>query len=116
MGQIDLKNMSLKELQTLEKKVARAIAAHEKRERKNALAELAAKAKQLGFSLDELIGDKKTVANVPAATNQKARKKVAPKYRNPNDASQTWTGRGRQPIWVKDALACGATLDSFLIK
>ena len=76
MGQIDLKNMSLKELQTLEKKVARAIAAHEKRERKNALAELAAKAKQLGFSLDELIGDKKTVANVPAATNQKARKKV----------------------------------------
>lgn len=29
--------------------------------------------------------------------------KVAPKYRNPNDPSQTWTGRGKPPLWIKDA-------------
>lgn len=36
---------------------------------------------------------------------------VSPRYRNPDDASQTWSGRGRQPKWVADALAGGKTLD-----
>ena len=36
---------------------------------------------------------------------------VLPRYRNPDDASQTWSGRGRQPKWVADALADGGTLD-----
>ena len=26
--------------------------------------------------------------------------KVEPKYRNPDDASQTWTGRGKPPAWI----------------
>ena len=42
-------------------------------------------------------------------------KKVAPKYKNPDDASQTWTGRGRQPLWVKAALDGGKTLDDLKI-
>jgi DNA-binding protein H-NS len=29
------------------------------------------------------------------------RGKVAPKYRNPADPQQTWTGRGKMPLWVK---------------
>jgi DNA-binding protein H-NS len=40
---------------------------------------------------------------------------VAPKYRNPGDASQTWTGRGRQPAWVAEALAGGARLEDLAI-
>jgi len=36
---------------------------------------------------------------------------ILPRYRNPDDASQTWSGRGRQPKWVADALAGGRTLD-----
>lgn len=36
---------------------------------------------------------------------------VLPRYRNPDDASQTWSGRGRQPKWVAEALAAGRTLD-----
>ncbi len=32
-------------------------------------------------------------------------------YRNPWNASQTWSGRGRQPSWVLDALAVGLTLE-----
>jgi len=35
---------------------------------------------------------------------------VLPRYRNPDDASQTWSGRGRQPKWVAEALAQGKTL------
>jgi DNA-binding protein H-NS len=40
---------------------------------------------------------------------------VPPKYRNPNDPSQTWAGRGLQPHWLRDALKSGKKLDSFLI-
>ena len=41
---------------------------------------------------------------------------VAPKYRNPKDPSQTWAGRGRQPLWIGEAIKSGKKLDSFLIK
>jgi DNA-binding protein H-NS len=37
------------------------------------------------------------------------------KYRNPADASQTWTGAGRQPAWLKEALAAGKTLADFAV-
>jgi DNA-binding protein H-NS len=42
--------------------------------------------------------------------------KVKPKYRNPEDRSEKWTGRGRQPLWVVAALKSGKKLDDFLIK
>ena len=41
--------------------------------------------------------------------------KVPPKYRNPADPQQTWTGRGRSPQWVQALRAAGA-LDSALIR
>ncbi len=43
-----------------------------------------------------------------------AGKKVAPKYRNPANAEQTWTGRGVSPAWVQ-ALKAAGTLDAALI-
>jgi hypothetical protein len=35
-----------------------------------------------------------------------------PLYRNPRNAAETWSGRGKQPTWVERALAEGYTLDS----
>ena len=32
------------------------------------------------------------------------RRKGKPKYRNPDNPEQTWTGRGKKPSWLKDAL------------
>jgi DNA-binding protein H-NS len=43
-----------------------------------------------------------------------AGKKVAPKYRNPANPEQTWTGRGVSPAWVQ-ALKASGSLDSALI-
>jgi len=43
-----------------------------------------------------------------------AGKKVAPKYRNPSNAEQTWTGRGVSPTWVQELKTAGK-LDSALI-
>jgi DNA-binding protein H-NS len=40
---------------------------------------------------------------------------VAPKYRNPENAAETWAGRGLRPRWLTAALKTGKTLDDFLI-
>jgi DNA-binding protein H-NS len=41
---------------------------------------------------------------------------VAAKYVNPDDPSETWTGRGRKPRWLTAKLQEGARLERFLIK
>lgn len=42
---------------------------------------------------------------------------VAPKYRNPENATQTWSGRGKRPLWFVQALKKrGITAESLLIE
>ena len=43
------------------------------------------------------------------------RGKVAPKYRNPDNPSETWAGRGLQPRWLAAALKSGKKLEHFAI-
>lgn len=50
-----------------------------------------------------------------ATAKKKTGRKVPPKYRNPDNASETWTGRGRKPKWVEAALASGKSLDDIKI-
>ena len=40
---------------------------------------------------------------------------VAPKYRNPNDASETWSGRGKRPRWLVALLKAGKHIEDFRI-
>ncbi|MFU8882971.1 MAG: H-NS family nucleoid-associated regulatory protein [Rhodobacterales bacterium] len=106
MTQFDLDDMSLSDLKALQKKATKAIENYEERQRLQALAALEAKAKELGFSLSELTG----------ATQGKAKRKpAAPKYRHPEDAGITWTGKGRQPAWFKQAVTSGVSPDDLLV-
>ena len=57
---------------------------------------------------------KSSAAKAPKAKRATAGKKVAPKYRDPANAANTWTGRGRMPQWVQ-ALNAAGTLASALI-
>jgi DNA-binding protein H-NS len=41
--------------------------------------------------------------------------KIAPKYRNPENPSETWAGRGLQPRWLAAALKAGKKLEHFSI-
>ncbi len=41
--------------------------------------------------------------------------KGGPAYRNPCNSAETWSGRGRQPKWVRDALARGVCLQDLAI-
>jgi DNA-binding protein H-NS len=101
-----IEKMNLEELQAYQKEVEAAIKGYEKKRRADALAAVRETAKQHGFTLEELMGGK------PAAKS--ATKGIA-KYANPADPTQTWTGRGRQPGWVKEALAAGKPLSSMAI-
>ena len=40
---------------------------------------------------------------------------VLPKFRNPDDPSQTWAGRGKQPRWLKALIKSGNRIDQFRI-
>lgn len=75
-----------------------------------------------GYTLAELFGGG---GAAPAAGGErkarvaKPRKslgKVAPKYRNPENHQETWTGRGKPKSWLQAKLDAGANLEDFLIK
>jgi DNA-binding protein H-NS len=103
-----LKKMTRNELEELRGKIDVALKEREKEELKAARDALVATAEQHGFSLDELLGkstEKTVVKRAPAK----------PKYRNPDDASVTWSGRGRKPHWVVAAEDAGKSLDDLEI-
>lgn len=100
----DLNSLSLDELMALQKDVAKAIENFQVRRKAEALAAIEAAAKDHGFTLAEL-------------TDGAIKTKPAPrpaKYRHPENPEMTWSGRGRQPVWVKEALAEGKSLDHLL--
>ena len=41
--------------------------------------------------------------------------KGGPAYRNPRNSAETWTGRGRKPSWLREALANGIRLEDLAI-
>jgi DNA-binding protein H-NS len=40
---------------------------------------------------------------------------VYPKFRNPDEPSETWAGRGKQPRWLTAQLGSGKRIDDFRI-
>ena len=65
-------------------------------------------ARTKGYSIDELFGKAKRSAVGKRGV-------VAPKYRNPKDATQTWTGRGKRPRWFQALLDSGKKESDLLI-
>jgi DNA-binding protein H-NS len=85
------------------------------------LAKIVALAKEAGLTsadIGKALGASKPSKGTKAKKSDKkgalAGKKVAPKYRNPANPDQTWTGRGVSPVWVQ-ALKAAGTLDTALI-
>lgn len=97
----DINSMDLDQLKKLKKDLEKAISSFEARRLAEARKALEAKAAELGVSLAEIMGGKPTKA---------AKAAVAAKYAHPENASMTWSGRGRKPKWVEAALAAGKTL------
>ena len=124
---IDITRLSAKDLDAL---------INEAKKRKNTLSKrkpigvvrqkLSQLAKAEGYTIAELFGGApvtKTSAK-PAGLGATARKttkgyklgKVAPKYRNPANAEETWAGRGKPPRWLATYLDQGRQIEEFLIR
>jgi DNA-binding protein H-NS len=76
-----------------------AIAEKQEKDKLETRKELEKLALESGFSLAELVSTKLK------------RKGSAVLYRNPDNKSQTWSGRGRKPNWLLSALESGKILD-----
>lgn len=99
------KDFSALSAQDLEDMSERLLSERQKRhtERLNReIAELRQIAEERGFLVEEIF--------VPH------RIKPAPKYRNPADPDQTWSGKGRRPDWLNALLDDGHDLESLRIR
>jgi DNA-binding protein H-NS len=102
MANNSLDKMTYAELLKLQERVETAISAKRIEDAAATKEQLRVMAEKAGFDVNELFG--------------KRRGKRGPssiKYRNPKNPSQTWTGRGRKPNWLVDALKKGGKIDSF---
>ncbi|MDP2081041.1 MAG: H-NS histone family protein [Pseudotabrizicola sp.] len=105
MADYDLEALSLSELKKMQKDVAKAISTYEDRQKAEARAKVEDLARDLGYSLAELVGTDVKTSRAPAAA----------KYRHPENPSHTWSGRGRKPQWFVEALSGGETAEDMAI-
>jgi DNA-binding protein H-NS len=99
---INLDDLDLDELKVLARNIEKAIKSRAALNLKKAREAAEAAAKQFGYSLEEVVGAK------PPSSDRRG---SDAKYRNPEDPTKVWSGRGRQPQWFKHALAMGRTLE-----
>ncbi|WP_151720984.1 H-NS histone family protein [Gemmobacter serpentinus] len=105
MADFNLEAMSLKELRQLQKDLAKAISTYEDRHKAEARAKLEVLAREMGYSFADLIGVEVKTTRAPAVA----------KYRHPENAALTWSGRGRKPQWFVAALTSGKFADDLAI-
>jgi DNA-binding protein H-NS len=97
--------MSYADLVGIEQEIARLKVEKQTSERAALKEKLTAIAREAGFDIQELFGKAR-----------KGKGSVAPKYRDPKNPENTWTGRGRPPRWLAAALKGGkAKKEDFLI-
>ena len=123
---IDVNKLSARELQNLINQANKRKATLSKRKPlttvRNKLLQLA---KNEGYTIAELFGSaappigraaKPAPGKARKTTKGKSTGKVAPKYRNPDNSSETWAGRGQQPRWLAAEMAKGKKIEDYLIR
>ena len=87
-----LDKMSYSELSDMELRIARLKAEKQDTERATLRQKVTDLVKQHGYDIRDLLGRK-----------GRGKGTVAPKYRDPKNPENTWTGRGRIPRWMATA-------------
>jgi DNA-binding protein H-NS len=115
LAELDLASLADEELQEL---ITSATHILEQRvqERIEAILPLA---RQTGFQLTlsklqagEVTGRERRTSRTQGRDRRGA---IAPKYRNPANPAETWSGRGRKPTWLEQQLTAGRQLSEFAI-
>lgn len=105
---MNLEKLSIPELNELQVKITKEIAQRKIDEKQKLISDVAAMVEARGFALDDIIGGAKT-------TKKGQRKPATIKYRNPQNPELTWSGRGRQPGWIKAWLAEDKSIDKLAV-
>jgi DNA-binding protein H-NS len=101
---MELSNMSVGDLRNLQEQIKHEMKKREHQEVAKAREQILAIAQSVGVPIKDLIGNgvRKTGT-------------VAVRYRHPGNATQQWTGRGRQPKWVKEWVDGGKSIDALRV-
>jgi DNA-binding protein H-NS len=101
---MNLKSMSIDRLTSLRGRVEAALGAKVIEQRRT-----------LESELSKLTRFQGATERPKSAFGRGAWGKVAPKYRNPENPSETWAGRGLKPRWLASAIKSGRKPEDFLI-
>ena len=112
---IRLSTFNLKELESLQKKIQNEIKKRRSKTQEEGLKKIKLIAAEYGLSASELKNLSVVKARKVKSKSGKKRGPVPPKYRDPSNNANTWTGRGRQPKWVEAFLSSGGRLDQITI-
>lgn len=104
---MDLTTLSLVQLKELQQRIPAEMKRREEAEKIAFLNEMREMAQQRGLSLDDVLGKPKKGARAGST--------VKVKYRHPSNAGLEWTGRGRTPVWVREWVEQGNSLESLLV-
>lgn len=99
-NKIDLKSISIDELWALHEQIASILSAN-----------MRAKKARIEKLIDKLEG-----RALSRSGPYRRYRIVHPKFRNAEPPHQTWSGRGRQPHWMRDLLARGKSLEDVRIR
>ncbi|MCB1804912.1 MAG: H-NS histone family protein [Candidatus Competibacteraceae bacterium] len=104
---INLSDLSVEDLEKLVNDVEKEVERKKKTQVRDIRQQMEKLASSVGMTPEQVLNFEK----------RKSAKTVGePKYRNPNDPQQTWTGRGKRPGWFVDALEKGIKPEKMLIK
>lgn len=106
---MNLTSLSLAELRDLQEQLMRELKKREQEEIAKAREQILAIARSVGMPIEVLIGSRDQT-NTSTALG-----KVAVRYRHPSNASLEWTGRGKQPKWIREWVASGRTLEELRV-
>jgi DNA-binding protein H-NS len=112
LAAIHFANLVTEELVRLLEDGQRELTARRERERAEFLARIVEEAAAIGIDASEVVRAFSRLGRRPRADG---RADVKPKYRNPADPSQTWSGRGACPKWLQAFVDGGADLESFRV-
>ncbi len=106
--QLDLTVYSIQELKALVERAERQIILKERTRLDDVRSQIDKLAGGLNMSAEEFI-------HYGGARGRPSGLDGDAKYRNPADPTQTWSGRGKRPRWLQQALAQGARLEDFAV-
>lgn len=112
---IELKSMTRTELEKHLKDVKKALINAQTRDRREAKKAAEKAAAEFGFSLQDLSSGEEKPTKPLKKVKKTPTKKSAPQFANPEDKTQTWTGKGRQPNWYRREIDKGTPRDALKI-